>query len=50
MNEVDKAYAERRATPPTLEPVPEDTVVVWITGAAAAVSILVTLAWLVSLL
>lgn len=36
--------------PPSLEPIPEDTIVVWIAGAFALLSVLVMAAWLVSLL
>lgn len=50
MTPTDKAYAERRMTPSEPEPIPDDTLFVWLTGITAVASVLLTAAWIVTLL
>ena len=50
MNPTDKAYAERRTTPPPEPTDDDDTLVVWITGALAVLSVALTALWIVSLI
>lgn len=51
MTPADKFYVERRSVPRVEpEPIPDDTLFVWLTGITAAASILLTAVWVLSLL
>ena len=49
MTPADKFYVERRSVPrPPAEPLPDDTLFVWLTGITAAASVVGMVVWIVS--
>lgn len=50
MNEVDKAYVKGYASFKPEEPIPDDTLAVWLTGITAAISVIGMVVWIISLL
>ena len=50
MNEVDKAYTEGCSVFKDPEPIPDDTLFVWLTGITAVASVVAMLVWVISIL
>lgn len=50
MNEVDKAYVRGYSAVQPEEPIPDDTLTVWLTGITAAVSVIAMTVWIISLI